>query len=87
MGRRSPSPIPLSSQGGREVSEFETQYAIHMVCPHCGYEDPDSWEYADDGEGEVDCKRCEKPFTFTVDISVTYSTTKTPTQEGAKDEE
>lgn len=48
-----------------------------MVCPWCGYEFQDSWEFEEDGEHE--CYRCEKPFKFCRIIDVTYDTEKVET--------
>jgi len=46
-----------------------------MVCPHCGYEDSDSWEFRDN-DGECDCGRCGEPFDYERIVTVEYSTTK-----------
>jgi transcription elongation factor Elf1 len=48
------------------------------ICPHCGGEHFDSWEFfkdLDDQEQEVqvECHHCEKEFTTKQEISVTYS--------------
>ncbi len=43
-----------------------------ITCPHCGVEYSDSWEHGDDGE-EI-CDYCGSEFTFSRDISVSYST-------------
>ena len=48
-----------------------------MVCPWCGYEFQDSWEFEEGGEHE--CYRCEKPFKFCRIIDVTYDTEKVET--------
>jgi transcription elongation factor Elf1 len=40
-----------------------------MQCPWCGHNQSDPWEYSD---GEVECGECEKPFTVSIDRSVTY---------------
>jgi hypothetical protein len=55
-----------------------TEYTTHAICPHCGYEDKDSWEIGDGGEGdfEVDCGHCDKPFLCSRQVSVYYSTKK-----------
>ena len=38
----------------------------NIICPYCGYEDPESWEYLSGlSEGEVlevDCAECGKTF-------------------------
>lgn len=43
------------------------------ICPWCGHEDPDSWEYGE-GETDVECPSCRKPFTVEVTVSVEYTT-------------
>lgn len=43
------------------------------VCPHCGYVDPSSWELRDD-EDVTRCQNCGKPFRWSREIEVTYTT-------------
>jgi DNA-directed RNA polymerase subunit RPC12/RpoP len=51
----------------------EHEYTKEIVCPYCGYEQGDSWEY--DGEcDELECAECGKKFHYSRDISVSYST-------------
>ena len=61
---------------------METDYTTYLVCPHCGQEHQDSWEIMGDmSDGDVDetdCEKCDKPFKFTVHVSVNYSTEKKP---------
>ena len=47
----------------------------NIKCPHCGYENPDSWELGgEDGyEDIITCGSCEKEFNMSVSVSVTYS--------------
>jgi hypothetical protein len=52
---------------------FEHEYTYEVVCPHCGYTHSDSWEMH---EGEADCPDCEKSFSISRDVNVTYSTKK-----------
>lgn len=52
---------------------FEHEYTDEVVCPHCGYNFSDSWEMS---EGEHDCHECEKSFTMSRDVTVTYETAK-----------
>jgi len=53
-----------------------------IICPYCGYEHGDSWEWADgrEQEDEFECHQCQKTFSCERSISVTYSTT--PITEG-----
>ena len=54
---------------------MEATYGSHLKCPHCGYEDPDSWELGDGGEGdgETECGRCGKPILWSRHVSVSYT--------------
>lgn len=56
------------------VRDFDTSLTDDIVCPHCGHEFSDSWEYDLDGSAELECEECEKKFFATRNISVTYST-------------
>ena len=42
------------------------------ICPHCGHQHNDAFEWADDGEHE--CYGCGKPFWCHRDIEITYTT-------------
>ena len=56
----------------------------NIKCPHCNYEDKDSWEF-EGNEGEesrVNCKSCEKEFYVERNVTVTYSTSKIECEEG-----
>lgn len=46
-----------------------------ITCPHCGYENPDSWEFAHRDQGtDLECPSCEKPFFLEVEREVYYTT-------------
>lgn len=60
--------------------EFDTDYTDKPVCPHCGEEFEDGWEWAAT-ETDTECDACEKPFHVRPDYSVSYTTTKLPTHE------
>lgn len=50
-----------------------------IVCPFCGYEFCDSWEYESDYNedlGLIECEECEKEFYATRHTSITYYTEK-----------
>lgn len=47
----------------------------NIICPYCGWEDEDSWEF-DSDEEVVTCRGCEKEFNVTREIEVTYSTSR-----------
>lgn len=44
-----------------------------MICPYCGHEDPESWEFGEDSN-EAECGVCGREFDLSVNRSVTYST-------------
>jgi hypothetical protein len=56
--------------------DFDHELTDNAVCPHCGYEDLDSWESGggDEGTFETYCNSCGGPFYLTRDISVSYTT-------------
>jgi hypothetical protein len=60
------------------VKNFDTDFTNNMVCPHCGYEDGDCWEYGmkDGEELQTECHSCGKKFSVTCYISINYSTEK-----------
>ena len=60
----------------------DTEYTIYAICPHCGFEDRDSWEIGDGEEGDfdVDCSSCDKPFRCSRHITVRYTTKTQPGQ-------
>ena len=53
----------------------EITYGDLLKCPHCGYEDPNSWEIGDGGEGcgEMECCSCGKVFLWERSVHVSYS--------------
>lgn len=50
----------------REEDVMAGIFWITLVCPYCGYEDPDSWE-APDGEGTRECPRCGREYAYETD--------------------
>lgn len=64
----------------RQEKGFDTHYTDEIVCPECGYEFSDSWEYSNRSECEVECPECETEFTLKVNFDVTYTTEKTNDQ-------
>ena len=55
-----------------DVAEIEHEGTEEIVCPWCGYEFKDSWEFKENGETE--CYGCEKRFKHYQIINVTYDT-------------
>ena len=57
--------------------EFDTEFRDDIVCPYCGYEFTDSWEYNDtQDEQKVDCHDCGKEFLLYMHVTIDYSTYK-----------
>ena len=54
------------------MSVIDHEYTREPICPYCGYEKRDAWELSDDGETE--CGECEREYSFTRNVSVTWST-------------
>jgi len=54
----------------------EKQYTREIVCPHCGHEFSDSWEYGrnDDDIGTIECVSCEKAFNARRIVTIEYCT-------------
>jgi hypothetical protein len=65
--------------------EIDHEYTDEVVCPYCGHEHSDSWEYGDGGI--VDCDGCEKKFFFERDVVVTYVSAKSPCSNGEAEHE
>lgn len=61
------------------MEEIDHEYTHEIVCPYCGAEKSDSWEYnLGDGDIEkgIDCDLCGGVFNAECQIDVTYSTFK-----------
>jgi len=56
--------------------EINHRYTNEIVCPHCGYEQGDSWEADDAGEEFCQNDDCAKPFNYERHVEVTYCTSK-----------
>ena len=54
--------------------QIKHTYTNNAICPHCGYEHVDSWEFEDSTTTE--CHSCEKPFHCYRYTDVTYNTKK-----------
>lgn len=57
-----------------EITEIECESDIY--CPHCGeeYEIDDEYHLYSEGEYELVCQGCEKPFVVEIWVSYSYST-------------
>lgn len=60
------------------MTEIDHEFTDEVVCPYCGREHCDSWEYSDDGTEE--CNDCGKTFNYTRNVTVEYSTSKLCTE-------
>lgn len=52
--------------------EEDTDYRDDIICPYCGCEYGDCWEWGEDGEYK--CDDCGNKFTYTRNTSVDYTT-------------
>ncbi len=57
------------------MEEIDHEYTDEVVCPHCGLEASDSWEFLD-WVDEHECGACGKLYTIERNIRITYTTTK-----------
>jgi transcription elongation factor Elf1 len=60
------------------TNEIDTDYTDEVVCPHCGHEHSDSWEYnlTEQDYGALECAECGEMFEATLNKSISYSTRK-----------
>lgn len=54
------------------INEEDTEYTANIICPYCGYVDPDSWEYGEES-GEGDCPDCGKAFYLIIEHTRMYT--------------
>lgn len=55
------------------AEKIECEYTNEIVCPWCGYEYSDSWEFHEDRE-DMECPECEKMFNMNRTVTVSYTT-------------
>jgi len=55
---------------------YDTSGTDEIVCPYCGCEFGDSWEYNDQNNQVISCQDCSKKFKLYVNFQVDYSTDK-----------
>ena len=63
---------------------MNTSYEVNVICPFCGYEDKDSWEYGreyDEEWNDCECPGCGETFKMIRHITVDYSTFKPGTED------
>lgn len=56
------------------MEEIDHIYTQEIVCPYCGEEVGDSWEYPE--VDKITCGKCEKQFIYHRDTDVTYTSNK-----------
>lgn len=49
-----------------------------VVCPYCGYEFGDSWEFQMNGCEKITCDECNKEFECEAETTIAYSSCKLP---------
>ena len=60
---------------GRIEKGFSHEYMQEITCPHCGYEESDSWECGESDDCR-ECPDCNKLYSFQQNIEVSYCTDK-----------
>jgi transcription elongation factor Elf1 len=61
------------------TKEIDCNFTREIICPWCGHEKSNSWEYPD-YDTEI-CGVCGNKFDYYRNVSVTYSTEKLETEE------
>jgi len=57
------------------MSEIEHEFTDEIVCPYCGYEYSECYEFTEDDDS-TECPKCEKFFSYSRHTQITYTTTK-----------
>lgn len=65
----------MAEQFKEAVLKIDHEYTDEIVCPYCGYEFMDSWEFRPESD-IIRCYECDKAFEYERIIDVTYCTTK-----------
>lgn len=65
--------------------DINYKYTCEIVCPYCGHEHSNSWEFSD--SGVTGCNKCEKKFFYQRDVDVTYISSRTPCANGEAEHE
>lgn len=59
------------------MSEINYNWTDAPICPYCGHEHTDWWEFVeDDADGELNCYSCDREFGYEVTVIRTFSTEK-----------
>lgn len=57
------------------MKSIDHEYTDEIVCPYCGSEHADSWEYESD-TNVIDCWECGREFRYERHVIITYSSEK-----------
>ncbi len=57
------------------MSELKYLRNNNAICPHCDYENHDSWEL-DEDDVEVQCESCNEMFHIQIETERKYTTSK-----------
>lgn len=57
------------------MGEIDHEFTDEIVCPYCGYEYSECYEFSEDDD-EILCDQCDKIFSYSRHMEVTYTTTK-----------
>jgi len=61
---------------------IDHEWTSFPVCPHCGHEHRDAWEWGDDNE-DSECESCDRIFHAYRHVDITWDTAA---PEGGEDE-
>ena len=64
--------------------EIDHESTSNIVCPYCGWEDMDSWEFGEQ-DGEMQCGSCKKSFDVEPYVSISYTTSRKKCKDGCKE--
>jgi len=59
------------------IESHKHSYTREIVCPYCGEEQGDSWEYCTDTRPgdvfDIQCGKCEKEFSALYEVETTFT--------------
>lgn len=60
-----------------KLDEVDCSYNRNIICPFCGYEmEDDEHDVEQDSYQEWECGKCDEVFYVTMQVDITYSTSK-----------
>ena len=72
--------MPRSPAAGSKMEAIDHELTDELVCPYCGHEFGDSWEYFSDDGGQTSrrlkCDECERELFAEVVVDISYTTRK-----------